>query len=90
VQEDLAKFGYRPGMKIEKFMNPFIFWLPAGTYCRSGNLFFSKSGEFKVFIIQKSFVCVEIIFFSLQKWEILRNQEKTQQNPPRPPNNHWP
>jgi hypothetical protein len=32
VQEDLAKFGYRPGMKIEKFRYPFIYWLPAGTY----------------------------------------------------------
>jgi hypothetical protein len=34
VQQDLAKFGYRLGMKIEKFKNPFIFWLPAGTYSR--------------------------------------------------------
>jgi hypothetical protein len=25
VQEDLAKFGHKPGMKIEKFKNPFIF-----------------------------------------------------------------
>jgi hypothetical protein len=34
VQEDYAKFGYRPGMKIEKIRYPFIYWLPAGTYCR--------------------------------------------------------
>jgi len=26
-QEDLAKFGYRPTMKVENFKNPFIFWL---------------------------------------------------------------
>jgi hypothetical protein len=26
-QEDLAKFGYGPTMKVEKFTNPFIFWL---------------------------------------------------------------
>jgi len=34
MQEDLAKFGYRPGMKIKKFRYPFMYWLPAGTYCR--------------------------------------------------------
>jgi hypothetical protein len=34
MQQDLAKCGYRLGMKIEKFKNPFISWLPAGTYCR--------------------------------------------------------
>jgi hypothetical protein len=27
-QEDLAKFGYRPEMKVENFNNPSIFWLP--------------------------------------------------------------
>jgi hypothetical protein len=26
-QEDLAKFNYRPTMKVENFKNPFIFWL---------------------------------------------------------------
>jgi len=25
VQEDLAKFGHKPGMKIEKFKNPLYF-----------------------------------------------------------------
>ncbi len=30
-QEDLAKFGYRPDMKVEKIKNPFTFWLSAGT-----------------------------------------------------------
>jgi hypothetical protein len=27
-QEYLAKFGYRPDTKLEKFFNPAIFWLP--------------------------------------------------------------
>ncbi len=27
-QEDLAKFGYRQEMKVEKFNNPSIFWPP--------------------------------------------------------------
>jgi len=27
-QEDLAKFGYRPEMKVENSINPSIFWLP--------------------------------------------------------------
>jgi hypothetical protein len=26
-REDLAKFGYRPGMKVKTFMNPSYFWL---------------------------------------------------------------
>jgi hypothetical protein len=31
----LAKCGYRPDMKVEKLMNPFMFWLPAGTCCKN-------------------------------------------------------
>jgi hypothetical protein len=31
-QEDLAKFGYRPNMKVNLKANPFIFWLPAGSW----------------------------------------------------------
>jgi len=31
----LAKFGYRPDMKVEKLMNPFMCWLPAGTCCKN-------------------------------------------------------
>jgi hypothetical protein len=31
IVEDLAKFGYRPGMKIEKFRYPFML---EPTYCR--------------------------------------------------------
>jgi hypothetical protein len=27
MQEDLAKFGYRPGMKVENSRNPFIFYI---------------------------------------------------------------
>jgi hypothetical protein len=29
-QEDLTKFCYRTHMKVEKFNNPLILWLPAG------------------------------------------------------------
>ncbi len=32
---NLAKFGYRPYMKVKHFYNNHIFWLPAGTCCRS-------------------------------------------------------
>ncbi len=31
-QEDLAKFGNRPDMKVENFKNPVVFWLPAYAY----------------------------------------------------------
>ncbi len=34
-KENLAKFGYRPYMKVKYFNNNFIFWLPAGTCCRT-------------------------------------------------------
>jgi len=49
-QEDLAKFGYRSGMKIfKKFTSFLFFWLLAGTFCRNlvifNFLFLSKSGE---------------------------------------------
>jgi len=30
LQEDLAKFGYRPNAKVDHFNNPFIFLLLAG------------------------------------------------------------
>jgi hypothetical protein len=33
-QEDLAKFGNRPEMKVENFKNPFVFWLLAKTCCK--------------------------------------------------------
>jgi hypothetical protein len=29
-QEDLAKFGNRPDMKVENFKNPVVFWLCIG------------------------------------------------------------
>jgi hypothetical protein len=34
-KEDLAKSGYRPCLKAKTIMNLFMFWLPAGTYCRN-------------------------------------------------------
>jgi hypothetical protein len=35
-QEDLAKFGYGPDMKVIFFLkNAFIFWLTARTCCRN-------------------------------------------------------
>jgi hypothetical protein len=34
-QEDLAKIGYRPDVKVNSLKNPSIFWLPAGTCCRN-------------------------------------------------------
>jgi hypothetical protein len=33
--KDLTKFGYRPDMQVIFFKNPFIFWLLAGTCCKS-------------------------------------------------------
>jgi hypothetical protein len=46
--KDLTKFGYRPDMQVIFFQNPFIFWLLAGTRCKSiVNLFLIllQSGE---------------------------------------------
>ncbi len=35
-QEDLAKFGHRPDMKVENFKNLFTFWLRlAETHCKN-------------------------------------------------------
>ncbi len=33
-QENLAKLGCRPDTQVQKFKNPFIFWLPTGTWWR--------------------------------------------------------
>ncbi len=33
-QEDLAKFGYRPDVKVSIFINPFVFWLLTRHCCR--------------------------------------------------------
>jgi hypothetical protein len=53
-QEYLAKFGYRPDMKVEKFKNLIIFQLPAGTCCENlSNL------NRAIFFSQKSFVCAK-------------------------------
>jgi hypothetical protein len=44
-QEDLAKFGHRPDMKVENFKNLFTFWLLAETHCKNVailNFFFLK------------------------------------------------
>jgi hypothetical protein len=72
-QEDLAKFGYRSGMKIKNIFTSFLFfWLLAGTFCRNlvifNFLFLSKSGELyrlEPFFSQKSFVFVESISFQV-------------------------
>ncbi len=37
---DLAKYGYKLDMKVEKCKNFVIFWLTAGTYCRNLAFFF--------------------------------------------------
>jgi hypothetical protein len=44
--EDLARFGYKPNVKVEKLKNSFTFWLPAGACCRNLVISssFSKSG----------------------------------------------
>ncbi len=59
-------------MKVKKNLkSPFIFWLPAGT-CRIlaiKFILFSKPGKLGIFLIQKSFEFVEVIFLKLQKWK---------------------
>jgi hypothetical protein len=73
VQEDLAKFGCRPGMKIEKFRYPFIYWLPAGTYCRDlAILSFQNLANLRSFFY-KSPSCVSKSYFQVTK---IRNFEK--------------
>jgi hypothetical protein len=71
-QENLAKFGYRSGMKIKNIFTSFLFfWLLAGTCCR--NLvtlfyFFSQNlvnYRLESFFSQKSVVFVENIIFQV-------------------------
>jgi hypothetical protein len=33
AREELAKFGYSSGTKVDNFKNPAIFWQPARTHC---------------------------------------------------------
>ncbi len=71
-QEDLPKFGYGHMWK-EIFLGILFFILiAAGTCGKSGKFKTknSKSGELGLFVSQKSFVCVEIIFFRWNKPKI--------------------
>jgi hypothetical protein len=69
-KEDLAKFGYRPCLKVKTSKNHFMFWLPAGTYCRNMAILIIKKIYLGPFFTQ-IFVYVEIIFFRFKKrWKI--------------------
>ncbi len=62
-QEGLVKFDYGPNMKVEKFKNPFIFWLFSGTCCRNLAVFFLNFWKKNPLYLSK----FEIIFFRLKK-----------------------
>jgi hypothetical protein len=47
AQEDLAKFGYRSEMKVEKFRNGAIFWPHANNLKLSKYGYFTKKGKLK-------------------------------------------
>jgi hypothetical protein len=47
AQENLAKFGYRSEMKVEKFRNGAIFWPHANNLKLSKYGYFTKKGKFK-------------------------------------------
>jgi len=68
-EENLAKFGYKPDMRVEKIKNFLMFFLPARTCCK--NLVFPpphNSGELGSF---KKRMCQKLLFFSSEKWENL-------------------
>jgi hypothetical protein len=49
-QGDLATFGYRPAMKVEKnYKNPFVSWLLVWTMCRN-IAFFKIEGNIQLYI----------------------------------------
>jgi hypothetical protein len=54
-------------MKVKHLKNPFIFWLPAWTYCRKTMMFFYKYWQFRALFLQFFFVCVKIILSRLKK-----------------------
>jgi hypothetical protein len=84
LTKDLAKFGYRPDMIVEKFKNPFTFWLlvvepvvrnlvifKISLFSKYDNL--SSSFSFP----EKSFVCVKIIIFRLDKMQKFAQNKNT-------------
>jgi hypothetical protein len=66
-QEYVANFGYRPGVKVYKFKNPFIFLLLDGTCCRYlaiPNILILKYGELGSFFHQISSWLLQSYFSS--------------------------
>ncbi len=58
-KDDLARFGYRLDMKIEKNQNPSIFLLGLIIKIwRFGNLYFPKSGKFGPFFSPLKILCI--------------------------------
>jgi len=79
LQEDLAKFGYRPGREVEAFRNPAIFWRHAPTYCL--NLAISEttstnSGDFGQFFPKESIVWVAMAYVLSPRCKILHRKKR--------------
>jgi hypothetical protein len=67
-QQDLAKFGYRLDIKVKKFKNILIFWLPTGTCCR--NLAIKKKSiiwRIRVIFMTNTLFMGKIIFSGQKK-----------------------
>jgi hypothetical protein len=55
-------------MKVKNCKNILIFWLPTGTSCRDLAIVYIEMCELRPFFSpQKSFVCVESMFFRFKK-----------------------